>query len=533
MKKALCTGILICLFTAVSFQATAQCTAGDTSSTLYEVSAKGGSPKSLTKNFSFVRSDDTSVLVRLRDINPFAFKCTVSTASQPFKETAISGFLGQIGGVANVGASTPDAAKPTPTPAIQAVRPENAAPNCPKLYSDTHSQVEKLQKLRDEINKALQDTLKDEKDFLKRFRGELLELRTSTTCSDIAGKGTHLANLSTFEIKHSELPSEAGTTTPPIPLDQAIDQIARQAQVLLPHLTRGLNEDCQRELQSSIDQDSAFLTAIAHGTAAVPAAADQWRKQLEDLNTILSKVSNAQTKVAGILADPKNFIIDMEIQGNQKAVTVTISCTSVPMADIATDPPSATAKTDSNTARTALPTSPKNSEDTEPWSREFRFGAGPRFVYAGGLVVSPLQQLSFSTSTNPAPTGSGAPANIVTLQQNSGTRILPIAMLHARYWDQMPSTLFNHWLPNYLSAGITAKPSDNKGTSIEYLFGISWGLAERQIFITSGAYAGQQQRLGDSLVPNQATNLSSANLPITQSTIWKAGFAITWAPGGK
>src|SRR4029077_6444859 len=131
------------------------------------------------------------------------------------------------------------------------------------------------------------------------------------------------------------------------------------------------------------------------------------------------------------------------------------------------------------------------------------------------------------------PGGSGPTANTIIQQQNSRTRILPIAMMHARYWDQLPAKGWYQLVPNYFSAGVTAKSSDNKGTNIEYLFGPSWAFAERQIFFTAGAYAGQQQRLANSFTVGSTTALSSANLPITQTTIWKAGFAITWAPGGK
>jgi len=148
-------------------------------------------------------------------------------------------------------------------------------------------------------------------------------------------------------------------------------------------------------------------------------------------------------------------------------------------------------------------------------------------------VVSPLPQVIYTTTANPNG-GDGQPANIIIAQQQSSTRILPIAMLHARFWDQISAEDWKRWLlPNYLSVGVTAKSSDNKGTNIEYLFGPSWTFADRQIFITAGAYAGQQQRLEGGLTVGQATNLGSANLPISLRTIWKAGFAITWAPAGK
>jgi hypothetical protein len=136
----------------------------------------------------------------------------------------------------------------------------------------------------------------------------------------------------------------------------------------------------------------------------------------------------------------------------------------------------------------------------------------------------------FSTSNNPA---GSTPANIIVETQKSGTRVLPLAMLSARFWDQLPHKEGYNFIPNYLSVGVTAKSTGTNGTSIEYLLGLSRAFAERQLFVTAGAYAGWQQRLGGGLAVGQATSLSSANLPLTLTTVWKPGFSITWAPAGK
>src|ERR1700730_18201803 len=69
-----------------------------TGASLFELSASSGTPIPKEPLKSYVFKNDQALVIRLSDINPFAFQCSVSTNSQPFQETAISSFLGIIGG---------------------------------------------------------------------------------------------------------------------------------------------------------------------------------------------------------------------------------------------------------------------------------------------------------------------------------------------------------------------------------------------------------------------------------------------------
>jgi hypothetical protein len=102
---------------------------------------------------------------------------------------------------------------------------------------------------------------------------------------------------------------------------------------------------------------------------------------------------------------------------------------------------------------------------------------------------------------------------MIVLKDMSRTRILPLLALHGRWLDKHDGP----WkvVPNYFSAGITAK-SDDKGTDVEYLFGPSWAVVGRQFFATIGGYAGQQQRV---LVSNltQDVSYTDATLPVAKA----------------
>lgn len=490
--------------------------------------------------------NDTNVVLRLTNINPFSNKCSVSTTKQAFTETAISSFLGQLGGVANVSSvTTPDAAKASGGPPaksgfmVESIRPETdwkvlargkeitvPSSTCVDDYmTGAHREAALLQRERDAINVAMLEYQTSQQSVQSEFNRAITDLAAANSCSDIVHKATNMA-----------FPAPSATRSPspspaPPPLDERIDTVAFQTQRLLTHITDG-TDACKQKLAEVIDADTAFLEALAHGTSSVPSAVDKWRDQLKALNSVSTNIKKIRSSVASTLASRKNFLIEMPIHEQQTSVTATISCSAVTLPTISSDSGSSSQPSQTG-ADASSSTAAAQQKAADGPTFEVRFGLGPRFVYAGGVVISPLQQVSFSTTA--APGGSGATANTIVFQQDSSTRILPIAMLHARYADLLPALEYRDWkwVPNYFSAGVTAKSTDNNGTSIEYLFGPSWGLAKRQLFITAGAYAGRQQRLQNGLAVGSTTSLGSSNLPTIQALIWKAGFAVTWAPAGK
>jgi hypothetical protein len=140
------------------------------------------------------------------------------------------------------------------------------------------------------------------------------------------------------------------------------------------------------------------------------------------------------------------------------------------------------------------------------------------------MVVSLLEKREFTIANGQV---NGQSNNQVAFSDNSPTRVLPIALLNGRFYDCVSKNKLCYWLPTNFSFGTTAKP-DNKGTLPEFLFGPSWTLVERQLFLTVGAYAGTQQRLLGGLAVGNTTTLAAANLPIAKEYHWNVGFAISW-----
>lgn len=525
--------VLLALATYSVAQTEVQCTDTPTGQgvTVYELSASSGTPIPQNPLSSYVFKNDQALVVKLRDINPFAFQCSLSSTSQAYQETSISSFLGIIGGVANVGASTPNpspsaGSKPAEPTAPRSFKargaPQSASPtSCVDqyLYQIHNDQVLALQTQRENINAAFDNTLTFEKNALRDFAQAIDQLRSQTSCNATVRSATALVGTDGFAIQKVN----------DVPLDQTIDQLSNQAQTLLSHLTDNMDATCKQSLVAMIDEDSAFLSALVHGTTAVPAAVDQWRTQLSQLNSVNGQLESARSTVQAVLQNRQNFTIETPVSGNQADVKITASCSPVAVLQVSTSASTKNAPAPNATAPNNSKAAPSTSLQ---WTKDFKFGPGPRFVLSGGIVIAPLAKITYSTSSNPN-SGTGIPSNIIIRQQDSNTRILPIAMLSGRFWDQLPFRSRYEILPNYLSVGVTAKSTDTSGTNIEYLLGLSWTFADRQLIFTAGAYSGWQERLNGGLSVGQATNLSSSNLPTSQTTVWKPGFSITWAPAGK
>jgi hypothetical protein len=519
----------------------ATCT-NDPANATFELTAGSGAPIPATSSFSYTRKNDSKALVRLKNINPYSFKCKVTTSVTSFKEAAVSSFLGIVGGVANVGANTPNpaaaptapaAATPAPTPRTgDLTTTATLTPaDCVNSYNVWHRQVESLWDFRNNVNHALYDTRDRQDAALLEFSKRMATLRSQSACTDVVKQALELASPSVgFTIAPVAVPADPAVPAGPasattsLPMELAIDELSTRGQKLLPHLS-DVDPACKTQLKATMDADTAFVGALINSTTNTPSAVSNWNAQVKALNAVRANLRNIQNNVVTELGNKSDFTIDTWIDGHQQVVTYTATCSPVTLQTIPAP--------DAAAAPAPAPTPTPSPAPANSWTHDFKFGVGPFFVLAGGMVISPLQQITFSTTATPG--GSGATANTIIQQQNSSTRILPIAMLHARYWDQLPFHKYKDFraVPNYLSVGVTAKSSDNKGTNIEYLFGPSWAFADRQFFITAGAYAGQQQRLANSLTVGSTTSLGSSNLPITQTTIWKAGFAITWAPAGK
>jgi hypothetical protein len=296
----------------------------------YTLSAANGTPvpANTDKDFHYTLKNNSDVLIRLQDINPYSFSCTVTTSTTAVQETAVSSFLGLLGGVSNVGATTPNAATPAaPAAAAAAAVPAvgaAAAPSCSAQYTPTSNRVRSLQAFRDRINDALRQTQTNQDDKLLEFSRRVAALRSQSKCTDVVDQANHIVTMHLFDILDVPVPDRDRIdsdprTDPQSPLPQAIDELSRRAQFLFQHLTDDLKSDahgdCKKQLQSTIDQDSAFLSALINSTTSTPSAVTTWANQLNAFNTVRNNLASAKSGIVQVLGNRANFNIDTRQSG--------------------------------------------------------------------------------------------------------------------------------------------------------------------------------------------------------------------------
>jgi hypothetical protein len=478
--------------------------------------------------------NNTSLWIVVENINPFLSTYTLKVKRTATTETAIATFLGDIGGV--VGDFLPkQSPKTAPSTPSQPAPPERqpgqpTPPVCPfSIQKSVFDQFEKFTNHRDAVVSALKEITSSYKASSGTLAKQVEDVQSEGQCKDIQGKATTLRG-TLADIKS---PDQIGTEAAKLggtPNDQNPTQILQGEISKLIQEAKGVQSatlDYRRQLatHSECDNPSAadakqlqdeedFLENFLGPTTGTPES-QAFLNQLNSLKTKYTQFTQAQSTLDKLFSRPSSdnpFVLTKAIFNEKQAddeitleagapVTVIDGQTSKTSASPA-PPPSAPIKT---TATTKV-----------AFDETIHFGYGPRFTISGGMVTSFLENKQFTTANGQ-----------IAYQNNSRTRILPIAVLNGRIHDCDPDTGAKCLLVPQISFGLTAK-ADDKGTSPEYLVGPSWAFIDRQLFITLGAYAGQQQRLLGGLAVGQTTSLSAANLPVAKEYHWSGAIAITW-----
>jgi len=327
-------------------------------------------------------------------------------------------------------------------------------------------------------------------------------------------------------------------------LSTAISLIRNRAVQLHGSLTQGLDAKCQSLYKDELANDQDYLENLFNTTKTNTSLADTLTNELTADNELRSQLSEAVSALFKLVSNPENYMYITTIPPedriqDQVLVTVTVQQRdlSVPSADPAPagkKAPAAPAKaTNATLATTAFTLS---------------FGAGPITFESAGMVFTPLPQHSFATATTTTTSGQACSASVTTgnycIVDNAGSgwRILPMAVVSARYWTLDSSyNRAQFLLPNYLSAGATIKSNSSAGssTSLEYLLGFSWAIPvvspyhSPNLFATVGAYAGEVSQLGGGLKLGVQNGTAPATLPTSSVYKWKFGFAVTYAFGSQ
>ncbi|MGB2678394.1 MAG: hypothetical protein WAN12_15015 [Candidatus Acidiferrum sp.] len=475
------------------------------------------------------RNDDR-VWIVVEDINPFVATYTLKVKRQPVAENAISLFLSDLGGIdAGIVPSqkSPDqtAQAPPPNPAPELTGKKAAPPPPPPACDPTplNRLIAKFKTLMLEekkVNDTLNFVAAKYKTDATTYSNLLSTVKGEQHCAGIKASASPLRQFlaavqSPDQLKASDFGGVPSASDPIQVLRGSVAQLASdgkaQRQSILDYKRSAIvNATCLRLLDANrdnLDEQDKFIDGLigpTSGTSEVQALTDQLNK----LKTIYGQWSDSHLAVEKLFDPARSgnpFALTYSLIDNQSDDEITLQTAPAVLAS----PETGNVSTPKTAGSQGAATPPPAFDTT------IHFGYGARFSLGGGLVVSFLQNRQFTTANGQ-----------IVYQNNSQTRILPIAVLNSRFHDCNPDARGCLWIPQ-ISVGITAK-ADDKGTAPEYLIGPSWALLRRQLFLTVGAYAGQQQRLLGGLQVGQTTSLSAANLPVAKEYHWSGAFAITW-----
>ncbi|HXJ12911.1 MAG TPA: hypothetical protein VNH19_11610 [Candidatus Limnocylindrales bacterium] len=473
--------------------------------------------------------NNTSLWIVVENINPFVSTYTLSVKRTAVTEPAIAAFLGDIGGVVGdfLPKQSPAPASSTPGQAAPQVQP--GPPACSlSIQTSVFDKFGQFGKNRDKVADALNRVTSSYQTASKDLAKQLGVVHDASKCLNIQTEATALRT-QLEQIKSPDL-LEAATFSG-TPNEQDPTQLLQGEILKLIQEAKGVQSamlDYRRQLATHAECDSPspedakqfqaeedFLGKFLGPTTGTPES-QVFLNQLNTLKDKYSQFTQARSALANLFnrgSSPNPFVLtNGSIINEKQADDEIILEAGAPVSVI----DGQGTKTNANPA--PPPSAPTKTASTTKaaFDQVIHFGYGPRFTISGGIVTSFLENKQYTTANGQ-----------IAYQNNSRTRILPIAALNGRFHDCNPDTGVKCLLVPQISFGITAK-SDDKGTSPEYLVGPSWAFIDRQLFITLGAYAGQQQRLLGGLAVGQTTSLSAANLPIAKEYHWSGAIAITW-----
>jgi len=480
--------------------------------------------------------------------NPFLFNYTIAVSKTDFSEEnaeALSAFTGEVG--LSTAPAKPSTSLPslgvTATPTVCQSRLQAIEARGRKISSDLS--------ILGANTTVLTTTLQSKLGKINAGRLKSAGRQAAALCSDAT------ALMGELDLQHTQLEEVTGATGAPqtASADDVLGTIQKQTAQLNLSLSQykdmlesslpckdsdvcvDTREDSKKEkfeaasgcktpdefriAMLSRHNDDSFLADATTGLTKV-------RDQVAQISTANCHIHAAHDQIASVLKNENSFFEKIGPYGpysDSQDVTIAVSRSLNPPAD-----DGCVATTVSNT-----PTAKQPAEKAEPGQGSstpapkppkaagnpvsnvvVHFGGGQR-VYAGvGPAVSFLAVKEFQRAQGV--TSGGTPATIIAYSTNGATRVAPImGFLHVRPADS--ERLF-------ITLGITAK-NDNKGTAAEFLFGGSYGLLGNWLFLTGGAYLGQQQQLAGNLVVGQPVPTSlTGEIPVQKSYHWSGAFSI-------
>lgn len=160
-----------------------------------------------------------------------------------------------------------------------------------------------------------------------------------------------------------------------------------------------------------------------------------------------------------------------------------------------------------------------------------RFGAGLRFFLAGGIAASsadvrsfkPIDGFVLDRSGNPVLDEDGKPTfgKVVGVEEDSVGRVSPAVLLHGLIWRP------ERWGIDGIGVALGVGAAGSDETVIQFFVGPTVSMADDHLFVTLGAFRGQETRLaGDfyvgAAVPDEATISTAVR------SSWNFGLGLTF-----
>lgn len=225
-------------------------------------------------------------------------------------------------------------------------------------------------------------------------------------------------------------------------------------------------------------------------------------KQKQLFETTVRDILAKAAEIQAILADPSNFIL-YRYAGPFEApseVKVSVRVKKASEAQFQKDP---------------------------DFTFALNFGGPRRFNLGVGIAASRLPTPEYEAIQNTSLTTTGnstttTVTRVVGLKDNSEQRITPMLVLNTRL-----SNSFGIVSGIHLSFGLSGKV-DNRGTDVEYLAGLSLGLAENRVFLTLGGYNGRVQKLQPGFSLGSELPKEITQPPVRKDRSWKPMIAISY-----
>ncbi|MEK6286497.1 MAG: hypothetical protein AABO57_12210 [Acidobacteriota bacterium] len=453
-------------------------------------------------DLTYKKSDRVTVV--LKNKNPYRYKYKIDTTETTIQETAISAFLALLGSF--VGDAATPAKPPAPPPAVG-----TAAPSLTRTADD---------ECRDQLN-AIIKTIDLEavkaKDALNAAKAELARLKakhelvrtvyTATRATLYLSAGLRCDEL--CSASYGFLDSLRDTVTP-----AEIKSLQDQIDALTGHATvvDTLAKDAIKRYARCAKPDQVdFLTTMIVFAAGIRTGAGVLQTDVNTIKEDITKFGDLKKAIDNVRGNKSSFVEVVEIGPFTRTTEVKIDVTTKEISSVDGKP---------------------GEEKAGPSkSVKIKFGDAPFFSLSGGIVFARLVKQEFirvqgiqldSSGNQVIVDGKPVVTTVVEAKEQSPTRILPLLQLNGRLmrWGGFIDGL-------HLSLGVTAK-NDNKGTDVEYLVGPSFSMADEQLFLTIGGYAGRKQQLLGNLFQGARVPEGTAELPVQKNYKWTVGISLTY-----